>query len=184
MSALLVRKRSFSSSSTIATRTQTARPLEGIFEFFEMPPLAEKLCAVKQFYLYFGIGRFERPNKSAHLNSNFEDSPHLVTVDHPSSIGSLAGGQHFAQTSNSFQVVLWTKTGDGSGKRVGVIRPVDSRHWGHWEPNCRAPITSQVATDVFPCQTRQSVVDNLHSPKWSETSSYLCLRPLSIRSVT
>ncbi len=56
----------------------------------------------------FGIGRFERPNKSAHLNSNFEDSPHLVTVDHPSSIGSLAGGQHLAPSPNSFQLVLWT----------------------------------------------------------------------------
>ena len=128
-----------------------------------MPPVAEKLCAVKQFYLYFGIGRFERPNKSAHLNSDFEDSPHLVTVDHPSSIGSLAGGQHLAPSPNSFQVVLWTKTGDGSGKRVGVIRPVHSRHSGHLEPNRRAPVTSRVATSVFPCQPRQSVVDKLHS---------------------
>ena len=121
MSALLVRKRSFSSSSTIATRTRTARPLEGIFEFFEMPPLAEKLCAVKQFYLYFGIGRFERPNKSAHLNSDFEDSPHLVTVDHAFSIASLAGGQHLAQSPNSFQVVLWTNR-----RRIRETRRRDS----------------------------------------------------------
>src|SRR5213594_3027527 len=44
------------------------------------------------------------------LSSKFEDFPHLDTVDHAIYVGSLAGGQYFAQSPNSRSKVL-LKTG-------------------------------------------------------------------------
>lgn|SRR6266568_606246 len=77
----LIHHLSFSSSSTIATRKRNCGSLKEIFEeICEMPPVAEKLCFVNQFYLYFANRRLERPNDSFYVFSNVECFPPISTA--------------------------------------------------------------------------------------------------------